>query len=295
MKIHAKLLPLCSCSEMNTVVAKYKFIMTKKKILFISQEIEPYTSKSDNAHIGRYLPQGIQEKGKEIRTFMPRFGTINERRHQLHEVIRLSGMNLIIDDGDHPLLIKVASIQAARMQIYFIDNDDYFTKRKNLVDENGEFSKDNDERITFFAKGVFETVKKLRWSPDIIYCQGWFTSMVPLMLKKEYKDDPTFANSKVVFSCCNDAFNETLDTKLKEKILTENIKSSDVELLSDPTYDNICKLAMDYSDAIIINNKDVKDELKDYATKSGKTMTTYSSEEEYINEYDEFFNNIIEK
>ena len=269
--------------------------MTNKKILFISQEIEPYTSESDNAHIGRYLPQGIQEKGKEIRTFMPRFGTINERRHQLHEVIRLSGMNLIIDNRDHPLLIKVASIQAARMQIYFIDNDDYFTKRNNLVDENGDFSKDNDERMTFFAKGVFETVKKLRWSPDIIYCQGWFTSMVPLMLKKEYKDDPIFINSKVVFSCCNDSFDETLDLKLKEKILTENIAPSDVELLSNPTYDNICKLAMDYSDAIIINHKDVKEELKDYAKKSNPMNISYSSEEEYINEYDEFFDKMLEK
>lgn len=175
-------------------------IMAKKRVLFISSEIMPYLPESEMSHIGRYLPQGIQEKGKEIRTFMPRFGCINERRNQLHEVIRLSGMNLIINDTDHPLIIKVASIQSARMQVYFIDNEDYFQRKHIITDEKGQFFEDNDERAIFFARGVFETVKKLRWAPDLIYCQGWFTSLVPLYLKKEYADDPIFAHSKVVFS-----------------------------------------------------------------------------------------------
>lgn len=159
-------------------------VMAKKRVLFISQEIVPYLPESEMANIGRFLPQGIQDKGKEIRTFMPRYGCINERRNQLHEVIRLSGMNLIINDTDHPLIIKVASIQAARMQVYFIDNEDYFQRKHTISDEEGNFFPDNDERSIFFARGVFETVRKLRWAPDLIYCQGWFTALVPLYLKK---------------------------------------------------------------------------------------------------------------
>ena len=164
--------------------------MEKKKVLFISQEITPYLPESEISEIGRYLPQGIQERGKEIRTFMPRFGCVNERRNQLHEVIRLSGMNLVINDNDHPLIIKVASIQAARMQVYFIDNEDYFQRKFTTVNDEGIEFDDNDERAIFFARGVLETVIKLRWSPDIIHCHGWFTGMIPLFVKKTYKDNP---------------------------------------------------------------------------------------------------------
>ncbi|RRD76628.1 glycogen synthase [Alloprevotella sp. OH1205_COT-284] len=174
--------------------------MKAKKILFITQEINPYVPESQMSDIGRKLPQTIQEKGFEIRTFMPRWGNINERRNQLHEVIRLSGMNIIIDETDHPLIIKVASIQAARMQVYFIDNDDYFHKRTMLTDEEGTEYADNAERAIFYARGVLETVKKLRWSPDIIHCHGWMSSVVPLYLKTVYKDEPAFNNAKVVFS-----------------------------------------------------------------------------------------------
>ena len=152
--------------------------MKANKVLFITQEITPYVPESEMANMGRFLPQAIQEKGREIRTFMPKWGNVNERRNQLHEVIRLSGMNLIIDDTDHPLIIKVASIQAARMQVYFIDNDDYFQHRQMVADENGVEYKDNDERAIFYARGVLETVKKLRWCPDIIHCQGWMSAFV---------------------------------------------------------------------------------------------------------------------
>ena len=167
--------------------------MTKaNKVLFITQEITPYVSESEMANIGRNLPQAIQEKGREIRTFMPKWGNINERRNQLHEVIRLSGMNLIIDDTDHPLIIKVASIQSARMQVYFIDNDDYFQNRLQTADENGVEYDDNDSRAIFYARGVLETVKKLRWCPDVIHCHGWMTALAPLYIKKAYKDEPSF-------------------------------------------------------------------------------------------------------
>ena len=175
--------------------------MTKaKKVLFITQELTPYVPETPMALVGRRLPQAVQDSGREIRTFMPKWGNINERRNQLHEVIRLSGMNIIIDDTDHPLIIKVASIQAARMQVYFIDNDEYFHKRQMLSDENGCEYEDNAERAIFYARGVLETLKKLRWCPDVIHCHGWMSSIVPLYVKTAYREEPPFVNAKVVFS-----------------------------------------------------------------------------------------------
>ena len=290
-------------------------VMAKKRVLFISQEIVPYLPESEMANIGRFLPQGIQDKGKEIRTFMPRYGCINERRNQLHEVIRLSGMNLIINDTDHPLIIKVASIQAARMQVYFIDNEDYFQRKHTISDEEvdraslhgsviktkkscrvfwQDFFPDNDERSIFFARGVFETVRKLRWAPDLIYCQGWFTALVPLYLKKEYHDDPVFSKTKVVFSTYNDKFEGKLDEKFGEKAITEGVARKDVALLKDPTYTNINKLAFQYADGIIFNHKDVDDELRTFATDLKKPTLEYPGEQSYIEAYSDFFDKIIE-
>lgn len=201
--------------------------MEKKKVLFISSEITPYLPETEMSKKSRYLPQGIQERGKEIRTFMPRYGSVNERRNQLHEVIRLSGMNLIIDDTDHPLIIKVASIQSARMQVYFIDNEDYFQRKHIFKDAKGNEFADNDERAIFFARGVLETVIKLRWAPDLIHCQGWLTSLVPLYVKKAYNDDPLFVNSKVVYSVYNDDFKKPLDATFRNKLKMNNITNDD--------------------------------------------------------------------
>ena len=202
--------------------------MEKMKILYISQEITPYLPESEMSEICRYLPQGVQERGREIRTFMPRYGCVNERRNQLHEVIRLSGMNLVINDTDHPLIIKVASIQAARMQVYFIDNEDYFQRKAVLTNDKGVEFPDNDERAIFFARGVLETVIKLRWVPDIIHCNGWLTSLVPLYIKKYYKDDPLFRNAKVVYSVYNDKFANPLANDFKDKLLFEGVTPEDV-------------------------------------------------------------------
>ena len=192
--------------------------MRKARVLFISSEIHPYLDLTEQSEIARKLPQGIQERGKEIRTFMPRFGNINERRNQLHEVIRLSGMNLIIDDADHPLIIKVASIQAARMQVYFIDNEEYFQRKSTIRDTDETFFDDNDDRTIFFGRGVLETVKKLGWSPDIIHCHGWMTALIPMLIKTSYKDDPMFHNSKVVYSLYNDSFTESFNKDFSKKI-----------------------------------------------------------------------------
>ena len=202
--------------------------MEAKKVLFISQEMTPYLPDSEIATICRNLPQGIQEKGREIRAFMPKYGNINERRNQLHEVIRLSGMNLIIDDTDHPLIIKVASIQPARMQVYFIDNDDYFQRKNVLVDDEGKDFDDNDERSIFFVRGVMETVKKLRWVPDIIHCHGWFTALAPLYIKKAYAEDPSFRDAKIVYSIYENKFDEPFSETFPAKLLWENIQEKDL-------------------------------------------------------------------
>lgn len=270
--------------------------MKKNKILFISQEITPYLPETEMSKIGRILPQGIQEKGKEIRTFMPKYGCINERRNQLHEVIRLSGMNLIINDTDHPLIIKVASIQSARMQVYFIDNDDYFQRRNTITDDSGNSFPDNDERSIFFSQGVFETVKKLRWKPDLIYCQGWLTSLIPLYLKKEYADDPAFTNTKVVFSAHPDKFAGSLSENFAQKIRTENIEPKDVKLVKEPTHTNVNKLACSFADGIILYSDRLDDEVCEFADKTQKPVLVHSNEEkDYIDTYNTFFDNIIEK
>src|SRR5210317_2543890 len=192
--------------------------MEKTRVLFVAQEILPYLEESPMAKVSRQLPQGIQERGKEIRTFMPRFGCINERRNQLHEVIRLSGMNLIIDDNDHPLIIKVASIQPARMQVYFIDNEDYFQRKAILKDADGTFFDDNDERAIFFCKGVLETVKKLGWAPDIVHCNDWLTSLIPMYLKTTYKNDPIFQDAKSVFTVYDTPFEHKFGVDLLQKV-----------------------------------------------------------------------------
>ena len=265
--------------------------MEKKKVLFISQEITPYLPESEIAEIGRYLPQGIQERGKEIRTFMPRFGCVNERRNQLHEVIRLSGMNMVINDNDHPLIIKVASIQAARMQVYFIDNEDYFQRKYTVTNEQGSEYDDNDERAIFFARGVLETVIKLRWAPDIIHCHGWFTGMVPLFVKKTYKDNPLFAGSKLIYSVYNDEFQKPLNSRLINKIAEDGLNIEDISVIKDPTFVNLSKLAIDYSDATIMGSESINIELQDYIKASKKPYLDYQPKDTYIDAYFDFYNN----
>ena len=264
------------------------------KVLFITQEIIPYVSESEMANLGRHLPQAIQEKGKEIRTFMPKWGNVNERRNQLHEVIRLSGMNLIIDDTDHPLIIKVASIQSARMQVYFIDNDDYFQHRLMATDENGQEYNDNDERAIFYARGVLETVKKLRWCPDIIHCQGWISAFVPLYIKKAYAEEPSFRDSKVIFSLFDTDLKSNLQHDIADKLMLKGIEKTDVtDIISDSaTYKDLCKLAIAYSDGIIQNSENVDTELLDYAREKGIPVLEYQSPETYVEAYNNFYEEI---
>lgn len=252
--------------------------MDSIKVLFVSQEITPYLPETEMSLICRTLPQAIQEQGKEIRTFMPRYGCINERRNQLHEVIRLSGMNLIINDTDHPLIIKVASIQSARMQVYFIDNEDYFSRKNTLTDDNGEQFPDNDERAVFFCRGVIETVRKLRWSPDVIHCHGWFTALLPLIIKKSFRDDPLFAHSKLVLSAYDDGFTTPFNKNFKQKVVMDGITKKDLSLLDSPDYVSLMKLGATYADGLVIANERVNNEVVKFIEGSGKPYIRHNNE-----------------
>ena len=237
----------------------------------------------------RDLPTKMQEEGFEIRTFMPKWGNINERRGQLHEVIRLSGMNLVIDDTDHPLIIKVASIPQTRLQVYFIDNDDYFMKRKMALDENGEEYDDNGERAIFFARGVLETVKKLRWSSEIIHSQGWMSYIVPLCVKAAYNDEPTFTDTKIVTSIFKDGLSKNIGDNFKNCLEFKNIT---VDSLSDYKDDfdfmEFCKLAIDNSDAVIEAEENANPELMAYAESKGLPILKYPGEN-YTEAYRDFY------
>jgi len=267
--------------------------MEKAKVLFVEQEISPYLKESPMGMIGRYLPQGIQEKGREIRTFMPRFGNINERRNQLHEVIRLSGMNLIIDDTDHPLIIKVASIQQARMQIYFIDNEDYFQRKFTLHDKNNKFFPDNDERAIFYSRGVIETVKKLGWGPDVIHCHGWMTSQVPIYIKKAYCDNPLFTETKLIYSIYDDDFEESLHKDFAHKIKLDGINTRDLKHYKTPSYVNVIKAAIDFSDGVIIGSPKVNLELISYLKEIDKPWLDYQPMDRYVEAYNDFYDEIL--
>ncbi|MCD6661320.1 MAG: glycogen/starch synthase [Lentimicrobium sp.] len=267
--------------------------MEKAKVLFVSQEIIPYLKDSQMGYIGRHLPQGIQERGREIRTFMPRFGHINERRNQLHEVIRLSGMNLIIDETDHPLIIKVASIQSARMQIYFIDNDDYFQRKYMFRDKNNKFFKDNDERAVFFSRGVIETVKKLGWAPDLIHCHGWMTSLVPLYIKRAYKDNPLFTDTRVIVSVYDDDFEEALNKDAANKVKLDGITNKDLKHFKKPSYVSMMKAAIDFSDGVIQGSETVNQEILDYVNETDKPMLEYQPLDRFIDAYNIFYDKIL--
>ena len=269
------------------------------RVLYVSSEIFPYMKESKISVVGRYLPQGVQEKGFEIRSFMPKYGIINERRNQLHEVIRLSGMNIIINDIDRPLIIKVSSIPSARMQVYFIDNEDYFYRKFIYQNEKGEYFPDNDERALFFAKGVLETVKKLRWQPDIIHCQGWISHLIPILLRKCYHEDPIFTNSKVIVSLYNEASDLEFNEKTRSKILSPGIKNKDLELLNPSNGINLAKLAIQYANGVIMGSESVPEPVTEMIKSSSIPLLPYmevsQQDTTYIQEYVQFYDQILGK
>ena len=265
--------------------------MASRKILYVCQEIMPYLPETELSSLSRRLAQAMQERGNEIRTFMPRYGCINERRNQLHEVIRLSGMNLIIDDNDHQLIIKVASIPSARIQIYFIDNDDFFARKAVITDAEGNEFEDNDERAIFFARGVLETVKKLNWSPDVVHCMGWMSAVVPIYLKKVFNDDPLFRDVKVVVSLCDDRFEQPFNEGFAQKVANEGVKDEKLADLALPSYENLYRFVIDYADGIVVASENANPSLVEYARQSGKPVMEFEKKEEaeMFDNYNRFY------
>ncbi len=267
--------------------------MKDKRILYVSSEVVPYLPETEISSMAFEAPRMVNQQGGQIRIFMPRYGNINERRHQLHEVIRLSGINLVINDLDMPLIIKVASIPKERIQVYFIDNEEYFKRKATLTDENGVLFSDNDERAIFFAKGVIETVKKLNWAPDIIHVHGWLASLLPLYLKEYYKDEPLFNESKIVTSVYNQSFEDTLNKDLVNKIKFDNIDEESFKALTEPTYNNLMKVAIDHSDALIVGSENIPADLDTYLKESNKPVLEYKNKEDFGPAYTEFFNSTV--
>ncbi|MDA7742639.1 glycogen/starch synthase [Flavobacteriales bacterium] len=268
--------------------------MEKARILYISQHIVPFLPATQMSSVSRNLPQGVHEKGREIRVFTPRFGKINERRHQLHEVIRLSGMNLNVDDTDHPLVIKVASIPTARMQVYFIDNEEYFKRKAVLHDAKDKLFADNDERSMFFVRGVLETVKKLGWAPDIIHCNGWMTNVAPIYLKQVFSKDPYFAESKVICSIYDEGYEGSLDKRMAEKMQRDGLTPESLEAISDPSFDALNNLAIAHADGLIVGSENLNEATLEAMKATGLPLLNYHGEEGYVGDINNFYDSILE-
>ncbi len=269
--------------------------MAKQRILFVSPEISPYLPTSEIAKLGRDLPVAMHGKKYEVRTFMPNFGNVNERRNQLHEVIRLSGINIPIRDTDHPLIIKVASMQPSRIQVYFIDNDDYFQKEDGDVDNVGSNRVDNDERVIFFSRGTADTARKLRWEPDILHTSGWMASLVPLYAKKVFSDGVSFNGTKIVYSLLDETPAAEIDPEFLAKLAEDGIKDEDLKDFTDmPANTNLLhKIGIANSDAVIFNNRTPDPELKEYVEKAGLPVLFLNPEEDNTDKYHEFYQSLL--
>ena len=236
----------------------------------------PFLPENENSYMGRYLPSFVQENGREIRVFMPRFSNVNERKNQLHEVIRLSGMNLIVNNADHQLIIKVGSIPSARMQVYFIDNEEYFTKHKGFFDDNGVFCTDNDERMLFFGRGTLEAVRKLAWQPHLIHFTGWFSCMIPFYLRRINKENAFFSGTKTVFSITNDAFEGSFGPDMERKLKADGATAKDLRLFENLDYMTLTKAAITYAHGIVIASPDANPELVAFARENKRHIVEYN-------------------
>lgn len=267
--------------------------MNDKRILYVSSEVVPYLAENEVSLMSYDVPKMINDQGGQIRIFMPRYGNINERRHQLHEVIRLSGMNLVVNDMDMPLIIKVASIPKERIQVYFIDNDEYFKRKATFSDEDGVLYPDNDERSIFFAKGVVETVKKLNWVPDIIHVHGWLAGMLPVYMKHYYKDEALFADTKIVTSVYSQSFDGTLDPEMMKKVAFDEIPDAAITDLEIPNYENIMKASILHSDAVIVASDDLSPSLTKFIETSGKPFLPFVPKDAFAEAYTNFYKNQV--
>ncbi|HLP64228.1 glycogen/starch synthase [Flavobacterium sp.] len=267
--------------------------MEDKRILYVSSEVVPYLAENEVSLMSYEVPKMINDLGGQIRIFMPRYGNINERRHQLHEVIRLSGMNLVVNDLDMPLIIKVASIPKERIQVYFIDNDEYFKRKATFSDEDGVLYPDNDERAIFFAKGVVETVKKLNWVPDIIHVHGWMAALLPIYMKHYYKNEALFSETKIVSSIYSQSFEGTLDAEMINKIKFDGIPQEAISEIEIPNYENILKTSITHSDGVIIASENLSPSLTKFIESSGKPFLPFASQDGFAQAYTSFYKNIL--
>ncbi len=267
--------------------------MSKKKVLIVTQEMHPYTALSQVSEIARKLPQYAHEKGMEIRLLMPRFGVINERRHRLHEVVRLSGMNIIVDDDDYPLIIKVASLPDVRIQVYFLDNEDFFKRKAMFEGEDGKPFEDNMDRMIFFCKGVVETVKKFGWPPDIIHCHGWMTSLIPLFIREAYKTEPLFQRSKIIYSAYNEAISATFNESFFDKASINNLKEEDLSSFKTDSKISLTKGAMQSSDGVIIGDEEIAGLVKELSAEYSELPILETSTEDYLAEYIDFYKKLF--
>lgn len=269
--------------------------MSNIKILYVASEINPFLKTTEVADFVRRLPQAMQEKGMEIRILVPRFGLINERKNRLHEVVRLSGINISVGDEEKPLVIKVASIPNAKLQVYFIDNEDYFHRKSVFFDKQEKFFEDNDERAIFFCKGVLETVKKLGWAPDIIHCNDWMTSLIPLYVKSTYKNDPIFKESKTVFTIYDNKFTHKFGSDLLDKVRMLDIDDTMLDSLTTANYEGFIKLGAQYSDAVIYANQESTASFEKLMANisGGKKIETIEKDENLEESYYNLYNELI--
>jgi len=267
--------------------------MKKRRILYVSSEVTPYLPENQISTMSLEAPKKMNELNNEVRIFMPRYGSINERRHQLHEVIRLSGMNLVVNDMDQPLIIKVASIPKERLQVYFIDNEEYFKRKATFADAKGKFFEDNDERAIFFAKGVLETVKKLNWAPDVIHVSGWMASLLPLYMRTVYADEPTFDQCKIVTSAFNYGFSAELNPKMIDKIKFDGITDDRLNIIESPSLDNLTKLAMSFSDGIVKGGEVLSEEINEYIGNAEVPVLDFHDLDVFAEPYNNFYHNEV--
>ena len=269
--------------------------MSKYKILYVANEINPFLQTSEVANYVRQLPQDMQERGMEIRILVPKFGLINERKNRLHEVVRLSGINISVGDEEKPLVIKVASIPQAKLQVYFIDNEDYFQRKSVFHDKQEQFYPDNDERAIFFCKGVLETVRKLGWAPDIVHCNDWMTSFIPLYLKTTYKNDPIFQNSKSVFTVYDNPFEHKFGADIIDKVLMMDIDKTMVENLKSADFEGFLKIGMEYADAVINSKEEISSVMNDLlaSVSKDKKLETIEQDENYLDSYYKIYNELV--
>jgi starch synthase len=263
------------------------------RILFVTQEMEPYLVLSEIADLVNKLPKHCQEKGMEIRVLMPRFGVINERRHRLHEVVRLSGMNIIVDDDDYPLIIKVASLPGARLQVYFLDNEEFFKRKFIFKDEKEVLYEDNQDRMVFFCKGVLETVRKFGWPPNLIHCHGWMTSLIPMYVHTVYKNDPIFRNTKVIYSVYNETIEDSFDSRFKDKATINNLEPSALDAFFEGDKIKLHKGGIHYADALIKGSNSMDSDVQSTIEKSGKPTLDYTDGEDVLDVYFDFYNQLI--